>query len=66
MGAVCPRYWPDARYHTVQPLPTAGEGIDLLRVEAADEQRAVARIFRWIRPKNEVFKRISAAAPYIQ
>lgn len=66
MDAVCPLYWPDARYHIVQPLPTAGETIDLLRVEAADEQRAVAKIYRWIRLKNEVLQRISAVAPYIQ
>jgi len=52
------------RYHIVQPLPTADEGVDALLVEAADGQRAVARIYRYgIRPRNEALQRMSAAAP---
>ena len=52
------------RYHIVQPLPTAGEGVDVLLVETADGQRAVARVYPYgIRPRDEVVQQMSAAAP---
>lgn len=52
------------RYRIVRPLPTAGEGVDSLLVEAVDGQRAVARIYRYgIRPRSEVAQQMSAAAP---